>query len=356
MTAAVHLVFPGNVDDPGNPSGGNAYDRRLAAGLPAAVREHRVDGAWPMADDRARARLAEVLAALPDGAPVLLDGLVACAAPEAVVPAAARLRPVVLVHLPLGAETGLAPGDAADLDARERATLRAAAAVVATSAAAGRRLVERHGLPADRVHVAPPGVDPAPETTGTGAGARLLCVAAITPRKGQDVLVRALADVDDLDWSCDMVGDLRVPAFAAGLRALIAAHGLVGVRLTGPRTGDELAAAYAAADLLVLPSRAETYGMVITEALARAIPVLASDVDGVREAMGRAGSGRPGLLVPPGEPPALAGALRRWLTDAGLRARLRAAARERRLTLPRWAATVRAVAAVLDRVADGAPA
>jgi glycosyltransferase involved in cell wall biosynthesis len=353
MRTAVHLVFPGDVDDPGSPSGGNAYDRRLAAGLPTAVREHRVDGAWPWPDARARARLAEVLAALPDGAPVLLDGLVACSAPEAVVPEAGRLRPVVLVHLPLGADTGLGKDDAADLDARERATLRAATAVVATSAAAARRLVERHGLPAERVHVAPPGVDPAPETIGSRAADRLLCVAAVTPRKGQDVLVRALATLGDLRWTCACVGDIRVPAYADEVRKLIAAHGLTEVRLAGPLTGEDLAAAYAAADLLVLPSHAETYGMVVTEALARAVPVVASDVDGVREAMGRAGSGRPGRLVPPGDPDALAGALRRWLTDAGLRSRLRAAARERRRTLPRWAATVRAVAAVLDEVANG---
>ncbi|HEU5111493.1 MAG TPA: glycosyltransferase family 1 protein, partial [Micromonosporaceae bacterium] len=101
----LHLVFPGNVDDPGSPSGGNAYDRRLAAGLPAA-RVHPVDGRWPRPDGRALAGLAEALAGLPDGAPVLLDGLVACGAPEAVVPEAGRLRPIVLVHLPLAAETG----------------------------------------------------------------------------------------------------------------------------------------------------------------------------------------------------------------------------------------------------------
>ena len=118
----------------------------------------------------------------------------------------------------------------------------------------------------------------------------------------------------------------------------------------GAVTGAELDRAYARADLLVLPSHAETYGMVVTEALARGIPVLATGVGGVAEALGD--GVRPGLLVPPGDPRALAGALRAWLTDAGLRAHLRAAAKARRATLRRWADTT----AVLDGVLAGAAA
>ena len=84
--------------------------------------------------------------------------------------------------------------------------------------------------------------------------------------------------------------------------------------LTGPRTGPDLDAAYAAADVLVLASRAETYGMVVTEALARGLPVLAADVGGVPEALGT-GARRPtaGAARAAGRRDALAGALRRWL-------------------------------------------
>ncbi len=120
------------------------------------------------------------------------------------------------------------------------------------------------------------------------------------------------------------------------------------VRFSGPQTGAELARSYGAADVLVLPSRAETYGMVVTEALARGLPVVAAEVGGVPEALGHGADDiRPGLLVPPDDPAALRDALRAWLEDADLRRRLRRAARERRESLSRWSTTASVVADVL---------
>ena len=124
------------------------------------------------------------------------------------------------------------------------------------------------------------------------------------------------------------------------------------IHFTGPRTGADLDATYAAADLFVLPSRAETYGMVITEALARGLPVLATAVGGVPEALGTAADGTlPGRLIPPDDPEALAGALRDWLTDPGLRARWRGAARSRRAGLPTWDDTARSLLTALGGTA-----
>ncbi len=351
----VWVVLPGDVDDPATPSGGNVYDRRICQGLGdfgVPVRELTVAGEWPRPGEVARERLTRGLRRLPDGAVTLIDGLVACGVPEIVVPETRRLRVAVLVHLPLAAETGLPPGRARELAARERATLHAATAVFATSAWAGRDLVARHGLDPARVHVVPPGADPAPLAPGTDGASRLLCVAAVTPRKGHDLLVRALGSLTGLPWSCECVGALRDPGHAARLRALITDLGLDGrVRLAGPRTGDALAARYAAADLTVLASRAETYGMVIAESLARGVPVLATAAGAVPETLGVAPDGdRPGLLVPPEDPAALAHALRRWLTEPALRERLRAAARARRATLDDWTTASGLLAALLTRL------
>ncbi|WP_407676372.1 glycosyltransferase family 4 protein [Plantactinospora alkalitolerans] len=355
-TNQVYVVLPGDVDDQASPSGGNGYDRQVCRGLAAIgwqVFELPVPGAWPRPGPSDRAKLAGALAGVPDDAVVLLDGLVACGVPDVVAAEADRLRLAVLVHLPLADETGLAPAEAADRDAREGETLRAVRAVIATSGWTGRRLVEHHGLPAERVSVAPPGVDPAPLAPGTADGSRLLCVAALTPRKGQDVLVEALATIAELPWTCHLVGPLdRAVEYVDRLHRAIVRHDLADrVGFTGPRTGPELAASYAAADLLILPSHSETYGMVVTEALACGIPVLSTQVDGIPEAVGRAPDGSvPGLLVPAADPVTLARALRRWLTEPDLRSRLRRAARERRATLLGWETTVQTMSGVLERL------
>ncbi|WP_078843608.1 glycosyltransferase family 4 protein [Streptomyces albus] len=365
--------MPGGVADPSAPSGGNVYDLRICRDLPRLgwqVHPRAVDGGWPRPGPGARAELARVLRETADDSLVLLDGLVACAVPEIVVPEAGRLRLAVLLHLPLGDETGLDPETAAALDAAERETLRAVPAVVATSEWAAGRLVEQHGLTPARVHAAAPGADIAPLAPGTDDGRqgreaeggaedgaqrapRLLCVASVTPRKGQHRLVEALAGVADLPWSCELVGGLEHdPGYVARLRKLIDGLGLGDrVRLTGPRTGAALNASYAAADLFVLTSYAETYGMAVTEALGRGVPVLATAVGGVPEAVGHTPDGcRPGALVPPDEPAVLTAALRRWLSEPDVRDRWRRAARRRRTALAGWETTARRLAAVLDEL------
>ncbi len=348
----VHVVVPEGIDDPARPSGGNAYDRRVCQGLGEtgwSVRAHAVPGSWPQPDAASYAALAGVIQAIPDDAVVLLDGLVASTAPEVLVPQANRLRLVTLVHMPLG-------HDPADDDARRRevAVLSAAASVVTTSRWARRTLLELYELPGDRVHVAEPGVDAAGLAPGTAGAGALLCVAAVIPGKGHDVLLDALTTLPDLPWRCLCAGRLDGDAaFAEGLRRHVLDRGLAErVSFPGPLTGADLARSYRAADLLVLASRAETYGMVVTEALARGLPVVASEVGGVPEALGHGAQRvRPGLLVPPGDPAALGAALRAWLGDAALRERLRRAAGERRASLSRWSTTASVVSGVLAKAA-----
>jgi glycosyltransferase involved in cell wall biosynthesis len=307
----VHFVLPADVDDPGSPSGGNVYDVRVGADL----RRVTVAGDWPRPNDVAE--LEQALARIPDGDVVLMDGLVGCGVPEVVVPQARRLKLAVLVHLPLADETGLDPALATLLDGKERQVLRAASAVIATSPTAAENIRARHGL--EGVHVVVPGTDPAPVAPGTDGVSRLLCVASVTPRKGHDLLIRALRKID-FGWRLDCVGPLRpfVEQLPADDR----------VSFPGPLTGEALTSAYAAADLFVLASRNETYGMVVTEALARGVPVIASAVP---DALGDGG-----LLLPPGDENALEAALTRWFQDQEFRAELRARALRRRAALSTW--------------------
>jgi glycosyltransferase involved in cell wall biosynthesis len=322
----VHVVVPEGIDDPAQPSGGNIYDRHLCRGLGTlgwSVQEHASSAAG----------LGAVVEALPDDAITLIDGLLASPAPDVLASHARRLRIVVLVHMALG-------------DEGERVVLTQAAAVITTSAWSRRHLLALHDMRADRVHVAEPGVEPAEPARGTPAGGELLCVAAVIPGKGHDVLLDALAQISDLSWRCTCVGSLeRDPAFVHGLDRGRA-------QFAGPLAKVALDRCYARADALVLASRGESYGMVVTEALARGLPVIATEVGGVPEALGHGADGiRPGLLVAPGDPSAFVTALRDWLEDEALRARLRRAAGERRASLTSWAATAAAVAGVLCEVA-----
>lgn len=351
---AVHVIVPEGVHDPARPSGGNVYDRRVCSGLGAfgwSVHERAVPGSWPRPDASARAALTDVVMGLPDGAVVLVDGLVASSAPEVLVSEAPRLRLVVLLHMPLGER---ATGDPS-ARSRECAVLSAAAAVVTTSVWSRCWLLEHYRVSPDRVHVVEPGVDAADPAPGTPAGGELLCVAAVVPDKGYDVLLAALAEIADLNWRCVCVGSrTRDPGFVDRLLGQSRDSG-VNDRITfaGPRTGGALDASYAAADALVLPTRAESYGMVVSEALARGLPVLATSVGGVPEALGRLPDGsRPGLLVPPGDVGAFAAAMRRWLGDGDLRQDLRQVARKRRALLPGWGVTASRISGVLTEV-DG---
>jgi glycosyltransferase involved in cell wall biosynthesis len=323
----IHLVVPERIDDPARPSGGNVYGRRIATELAALGRPVREITA--LAD----------LEALPDESVVLVDGLVASAEPNRVVRAADRLHVVVLVHMPWGL-------GAPDHRGPEAAMLRSVAGVVTTSAWTRDWLVQEYAVPATRITVAVPGADRSGLATGTPAGGALLCVGAVTPTKGHDLLLEAVSTLRG-PWQLTCVGSLDVdPGFAHAIRER--ATVLEQVVLTGPLVGDHLDAAYRAADVLVVPSRAETYGMVITEALAHGLPVVASETGGTPEAVGRAAGGEvPGLLVPPGDAPALARALQTWLDEPGLRDRARLAARDRRDTLPTWTdAGVRIAAAL----------
>jgi glycosyltransferase involved in cell wall biosynthesis len=349
----VHFVVPDGIGDPSRPSGGNTYDLKLCRGLTSigwSVLEHPVPGFWSPPDGASFAALADAVRLIPDGAVVLFDALVASTAPDVLVSHAGRLRLVVLVHMPLGHRP---PDDHMRVRLRERAMLSAAAAVITPSVWSRRRLMELYELRADRIHVAEPGVDPAGLAAGTATGQALLSVAAVIPDKGHDVLLDGLATATDLSWHCVCVGSQdRDPAFVDALRRRTLEHGLADrVSFPGTAMGVDLDRAYGAADVMVLVSRAETYGMVVTEALARGLPVIATDVGGVAEALGHGSGGvRPGLLIPPDDPRALAGALRAWLGDAELRTRLRRAAGERRESLRGWSTTASVVADLLTSV------
>ncbi|WP_336921336.1 glycosyltransferase family 4 protein [Aquipuribacter sp. SD81] len=326
------LLVPGDVD---RPTGGNVWDRCVRDALVAAgvdVRWRPVRAGWPVPPDGPDA-LEHALGEVPDGGAVLVDGLLLCAWPDVARRHAGRVRLSVVVHLPLALESGLDLAEAERLATAEEQVLHAVAlsgAVLTTSRWCAVRV--RGGLDGVQPVVAVPGTTRAPTASPVrdSGFARLLGVGSLTSRKGHDVLLEALGDVGD-GWQLRLVGPAPDPAHAAALRtraADLARSGVV-VELPGPAEGAALEEHYGWADLLVVPSRQETYGMVVGEALVRGLPCLVTAGTGLVEALGTVGGATPGLVVPPEDPAALAEALRRWREGPDLRARLRALARDR---------------------------
>jgi glycosyltransferase involved in cell wall biosynthesis len=313
----LRLVVPLDVDEP---TGGNVYDLALADALRRAGDHVDIVACAP-------ADLAELLR---DGSTdtVLVDGLLACPHPGALSGTGAG----VLVHMPLSWRPDVSGDEAVELDLLEAETLEAASIVIATSQWSAQYLAERH-----RVHgvaIVPPGVAPADVVDGSDPPL-IVQIAAIAPHKNQLGVVEALTDVADLPWQARLAGSLEVdPDYVAEVSRAIDAAGLAGrVELPGVVARD---AAWVGADLALLPSLAEAYGMVVTEALARGIPAIVAS-GGPAEALGLDPDGqRPGVVIPRDDSRALADALRRWLADEGQRAELRRRALATRPTLDGW--------------------
>lgn len=346
--AELHFVAPG---DPDQLTGGYAYNRRMVDGLRARgwlVHLHRLPDVFPEPDPGARRDAAGVLAAVPAGANVLVDGLALGALPDLIEAAVRRVRVLALFHQPLAAETGLAPAAGERLAATELRALTATSGIITTSAFSARQLVAR-GLDGDRVIAVAPGTDPAPLAEGGGAEPlNLLCVGSVTPRKGQDLLVEALAGLRDRAWHCRLVGVLdRAPRFVAELRERIRTHGLgERVLLAGGLPAEDLQRAWHRADLFVLASRYEGFGMVLTEALARGLPIVATAGGAVVETVPADAA----LIAPPDHADALRLALARVMETDDLRADLAAAARRARIALPDWDAAADRFGAALRRL------
>jgi glycosyltransferase involved in cell wall biosynthesis len=343
------FVVPGAL---GSITGGYGYDRQMIAGLRAAGRAVDVvalEGGFPWPDAAALDRAAQQLAAIPDDALVIVDGLAFGALPALAEREAARLRWVALVHHPLAMETGLTPEQGRALFDSERRALATARGVIVTGASTARELI-RYGVSADRVQVVTPGTDAAPLAVGSGAdpvrrGLSLLCVATLIPRKGHAVLIDALGGLQDRSWTLHCVGSAtRDVDTANALRSAIVERGLGHrVRLHGEVEAGVLQSMYGQADAFVLPSYFEGYGMALAEALAHGLPVVSTTAGAIPDTVPRGA----GVLVPPGDAVALRAALAALLDEPALRARLAAGARAARAVLPTWPQAVARFAAAL---------
>ena len=345
----VHFLIPGDL---ALPTGGYAYDRRilsLAAQAQVDLRYLKIPGSFPspMPDDLAET--ARLVAQTGGKDILLIDGLALGAMPPDFVRALNRTI-VALVHHPLGLESGLDSARADFLIANEKAVLAHCAGVIVTSHDTARILRDDFAVPAGKITVAEPGTDVAPRARGSGNDAiTLLAVGSVSPRKGYDVLIDALAPLRALPWTLIIAGAVdRGGETFAQLQRQVGRRRL-GRRVTfaGPLSDAALAKLYHVTDLFVMASRYEGFGMVLTEALARGLPI-------VTTLSGAAATQLPGaaaLKVPVDDGDGLKVALARAINDADLRAEMGNAAWAAAQNLPRWDETMRIIAEALQGVA-----
>jgi glycosyltransferase involved in cell wall biosynthesis len=341
----IALLVPGPFDAI---SGGYGYDRRIVAGLTEAGHRLRVlelAGCHPHPDAAAVAAARAALDSVPAGTRIVIDGLgLPAFAPFADELAARRV--VGLIHHPTALEHGN-PGPVRDaLRAAEAALFPRLARLVATSRLTASRLPEEFGADPARIGVVEPGTDPAPRSQGSGGPTcQILSVGSLIPRKGHDVLLRALATLPDLDWRLTIAGGGLGSVHADGLVALAEALGIARrVTLAGMVVEAALERLWQGADLFALATRWEGYGMAAAEAMARGVP-LAITAGGAIADLVPVGAG---IIAAPGDVTALGRAMRRPIFDVDLRAEMADAAWQAGQALPRWSDRAEAFAAEME--------
>lgn len=344
----VHLVVPGPIE---TLTGGFIYDRNIADFLRLTGRLGELvclEGNYPRPNTAALENANKSLAKLPQGDPLVIDGLALTALLEHSTTLTRRPRTIALIHHPLCDETGLSLSEVDRIFQAERQALKRVSGCVVTSSTTGRRLMD-FGVSSDRIRVVTPGLERvAAGRPSTNDGAiRLLCVATLTPRKGQDILLAALADLRDLDWRLDLVGAPRDAEFANKVKSMVGTLDLDDrVHFHGEVAEERLATHYAKAGLFVLPSYHEGFGMALTEAMSHGLAIISTHVGAIPETVPAAA----GELIAPGDAPALAVSLRRFITDTATRTHAGIAARQAADRLPGWAETGAAFLAAVDNL------
>ena len=346
------FVFPGDLN---TPTGGYRYDREIIRGLKKQgwnVSLISLEGAYPVPSDADKKLALEAIDKVGPSALIIVDGLVLGASPELARRISECSSLIALVHHPLFLENGIEPKLVKALRATETEALTFAEHVIVTSPSTQKTLVSQMNVPAEKISVILPGIDRPTilETTqiscATQRTLQLLCVGSLVPRKGQLHLVEALSQLKHLNWHLDLIGEMRFdPDYVSQVRAQIMHHDLSDrILVHGGIPKADLTGFYQSANLFVLPSYYEGYGMAFAEAMSFGLPIIASGDGAVASTV----PATAGFHVAAGDPAVLRKAIETLLQDNDLRSQLSTGALTVARALPDWSDSAKAFACTLE--------
>ncbi len=342
-----HIAFavPGDLT---TLTGGYIYDRRLMTELRAlgwTVDHIALPDGFPNPSAQQMAEALGMLQDVPSDCPVIIDGLAFGALDTGGV-AQIKAPIIALVHHPLAKESGLSTAQARALWDMERQNLSHAAHILVPSPHTGDILTSEYDVAADKITIAKPGIDQATGPSTPVDPPLILSVGIQLPRKGHDVLLKALAEIKDLDWKAVIVGAPLDAGFAQELQDLRTTLDLTDrVELAGQVSQEALKDIYQTAGLFALATRYEGYGIVFDEALVHGLPIVSCHAGAVSDTV-PAGAGH---LVAPDDPQAFGAALRLLLSDEERRQVCAAASKKAGAALLGWDQTARVVAKAIQQ-------
>ena len=348
LNSELYFVFPGNLN---TNTGGYHYDRRVIKELRkmgSTVKTISLSEKFPFPDELALTHTEEVFSSIPDDSVVIVDGLAFGAMKNVIKLHKNRLYLIALCHHPLAMETGLNPSERELLLQSETYALKNADHVIVTSQNTRKILIEDFSISASQITVALPGTDRYPFAKCNGSPTRLLTCASLTKRKGHDVLIEALSKIDFLDWQARFVGDQTLdPTWSCELKNRAELRGLSDqIKFVGAVAN--ISPEYQNADIFVLPSKFEGYGMVLTEAIAHGLPIVSTRAGAIPEVVPESA----GILVNAEDHSALAAALKKLILDNDLRNKMQLGAQKAALTLPSWGICAKLISRGMEKIPE----
>ncbi len=345
----VLFIIPGDIN---LPTGGYRYDREIiSAWRQSGVNVELVSlqGNYPFPNPEEEKLALEIIQKLPCADVAVVDGLLGGSAPEFIQRLSEKIPVASLIHHPLCLENGLDEKSANSLKKSEKRGLEFTSLIITTSPTTRKTVAELFKRDEKQIHTVLPGVERGTQSAGSqSACLNLLCVGSVIERKGHKDLLLALGKLKHLDWQLDCIGSTAFDEILfAELQALSEQLELdAKVGFHGDVSEDVLSSFYKRADLFVLPSLFEGYGMAYAEAIVRGIPVIGTTAGAIPETV----PSTCGILVEPSNVNALTQALEGLISDDLLRAQYRIGALTAEPDFPTWQSSATQFAEMLKEI------